>query len=441
MQTTIVYIIFAIGSLFVLSRRSWLSGLGLACAAWIIYFPDAIYHSGASRNENIVLGAIVFFTTLLLIFLRGEKIRIVWRNWWVRLVCYIIIVMIVPWTLLGALSLYSAVLYPMIFLFLFVAASFVKKWQAIFWAISWLIIFNIATNYVGVPGWPWEVPLILFKASKNIKFNLNIAYEAMWLSLLLGVSLAFSNWKPKHILLLSPFFIYFIVAWLMHWSRSLTISSGVLLALIPFITKKAAGFRSRAVLSTVILAVLVLNYYVIVPWVLDKGFWLDSLTQTRIEEKLMQKIVTDETRVRLFKTTFNLWRESPIWGVGFFRSGEIVFGQEGDGPHSGLLMLLAEGGLLAVGMFMLGLKDILVRIKPWASTENNGELELRNMVFLGIVSLLPRMMFDGIFYNTPMLAILIITGYHIEELTRDPIVAPAKTTPGLHHYQSKRTLT
>lgn len=417
LNTLVVYILFSIGSLFVLSRRPWVSGLGLASAAWFIYFPDAIYHSYASRNENIVLSIIALYTTLLLIFLKRKRIRIEWRNWWVRLVCYMILVMILPWMLLKELSMYNAVLYPTIFLFVFVVTLHVRKWQAIFWAISWLISFNIVTNYVGVPGWPWEAPIMYIENPKNILFNLNIAYDSIWLSLLMGVSFAFSMWRPRRLILLVLFLLYFIVTWIMHWSRSVTFSAGVLLTLIPFIMKRPSKFWARTAIASVISLILVFNYLVIVPWVLKKSFWADPLTQTRVEEKLIRKIITDETRARLFKATFNLWKESPIWGVGFFRSGEIVFGREGEGPHSGLLILLAEGGILAAAMFLLGLRDFFRTTNPLAPSNNEAEKALKSLVFLGIFSLLPRMMGDGVFYNTPIFAIFVITGYRIKELT------------------------
>lgn len=428
MQTNVVYIIFALLSLLVLAKRPLLSGLGLAAAAWFVYFPDTIFHSDMSRDENLkVAGLSVGVTLILCLYkLKNNKLRFFWLkrfwgNWWVRFFCYVLLVMILPRAFFRQLSLYHAALYPAIFILISVAASCVQKWQAIFWSITWFIIFNILTNYVGIPQWPWEAPTMYIAARKNVIFNLTIAYEAMWLSLLLGISLAFSNWKLKRITLLIPSFIYFVVTWLIHWSRSLTLSLGLLLALSTFAMQRMGKFWLRTSLSIIVGLILISNYFTIVPWILEKSSWIDFGTETRIKEKLIDNIYKDDERVMLFETTLNTWKGHPIFGVGFLRSGDIVADKTGgEGPHSGLLMLLAEGGLLAAMLFILGLIDILRRTKPWVNAQNHGEKELRCLVFLGILSLLPRMMFDGFFYNTPMLAILVVTGYRITELTQTP---------------------
>ena len=426
MPTTIVYILFAVLSTLVFAKRPWISGLGLASAAWFIYFPDAIFQSDMPRSENLVLSA-VSLATAVFIFLKSKKIKISWRNWWVRLVCYTILVMLLPWVLFGKISLYHAVLYPSVFLLIFSVAGCIKKWQAIFWSITWLIGFNILTNYVGVPGWPWEAPRMYLEGSKNVIFNLNIAYEAIWLSLLMGISLLLAYLKSKQRLLLFMFsLLYFIITWTMHWSRALTLSCGVLVSCSPLAMAQIGNIRRRVATSVAIFFLVGGGYFLFAPQVLTNIFWIDETTQARVEEKLVREIVSDNIRVRLFKATFNLWQGSPIWGVGLFRSGEIILGKEGEGPHSGLLMLLAEGGLLAGIIFMFGVRDLLTRTKPWVHPWNPGEGELRSLVFLGIVSLLPRMMFDGVFYNTPMLPILVITGYRIIELTQPPRPAPAK---------------
>ena len=426
MPTIIVYILFAGLSILVFAKRPWISGLGLASAAWFIYFPDAIFQSDMPRSENLVLSAVSFATTLF-IFLKNKKIRMRWRNWWVRLVCYTILVMLLPWVLFGKISLYHAVLYPSVFLLIFSVANCINRWEAIFSSITWLIVFNILTNYVGVPGWPWEAPRMYLEGSKHVIFNLNIAYEAMWLSLLLGIGVAFINPKSKKQLLLFMIsLLYFVVTWLMHWSRALTLSCGVLVSCSPLAMAKIGNIRRRVATSVVIVFLVGGGYFLFAPQVLTNIFWIDEGTQARVEEKLVREIVSDNIRVRLYKATFNLWQGSPIWGVGLFRSGEIILGKEGEGPHSGLLMLLAEGGLLAGIIFLLGVRDLLTRTKPWIAPRNRGERELRSLVFLGIVSLLPRMMLDGVFYNTPMLPILVITGYRIIELTQPPRPAPAK---------------
>jgi hypothetical protein len=249
--------------------------------------------------------------------------------------------------------------------------------------------------------------------------NLNVAYEAIWLSLLMGISLAFTNVKStKRIVLFMLLFLYFATTWVMHWSRALTLSSGVLLALSPLVLRKIRSMRRRVATSVVISGMLLGGYILFAPQILTNIFWVEEGTQAGVEQKLVENVVKDEVRVRLFRATVDLWEESPIWGVGFFRSGEIILGREGGGPHSGLLILLAEGGLLAVVIFLIGLRDLIIRTKPWIALPVRGEGELRNLVFLGTLSLLPRMMFDGVFYNTAMLPILIITGYRIRELTQ-----------------------
>jgi hypothetical protein len=257
------------------------------------------------------------------------------------------------------------------------------------------------------------------EGSKNVLFNLNVAYEAMWLSLLMGISLAFTNVKStKRLLLFMLLFLYFTITWIMHWSRALTLSSGVLLALSPLALQKIGNMRRRVATSVVICGMLLCGYILFASQILTNIFWVEEGTRAGVEQKLVEKLVKDEVRVRLFRATLNLWQESPIWGVGFFRSGGIILGKEGDGPHSGLLILLAEGGLLAVVIFLIGLRDLLIRTKPWVPLRIRGEGELRSLVFLGILSLLPRMMFDGVFYNTAVLPILVITGYRITELTQ-----------------------
>jgi hypothetical protein len=170
-RTIAIYIIFAILSTVVFAKRSWISGLGLASAAWFIYFPDAIFHSDMPRNEYLYL-SVVSLATASFILLKRKTFNIPWKNWWILLACYMLLVMVLPWVLLREVSLYHAALYPTVFLLLFAAANSVKKWQAIFWSIAWLIVFNILTNYVGIPGWPWEAPRMYLESSKNVLFNL-----------------------------------------------------------------------------------------------------------------------------------------------------------------------------------------------------------------------------------------------------------------------------
>lgn len=425
--TYLFLLAFGILSLLVLRRRPWLSGLGMASALALVYSWDSM-GKGASPSVVFVVYALIALIAAGIIALASRaRSTIQYGKAWLLLVGYFFFMM-----LRGILST-SSYVYPVCtfttWALVLVATRALCTWQAVFWAVGWMLVMNIMLNWFGLPPSPWELPPSYYWVFPYTKFNLGLSLDSWWFVTLGAISLYPLLRKPLRLVWFSGLAAYTIFNLVHYPLRAFVLFLGVLAASLPFLSSHRSLGKSM-ILSLVIIVSLGLLFSSIVAFIANQGWFRAELVDIFIEK--MGRLTRDEVRAMVYTATINYWLENPLIGHGMFTSSKDIWLLTGLGPHSGLLIILADGGVIAGLLFCLGILHLLQQVHPWRAPVVKGALELRYFVFFGVLSLLVQMAGHGLLYNSSILVFLVALGYHIPALIgiaeglgeRNPVLSP-----------------
>lgn len=408
-------------SLLVLHQKPWLSGLGMASALTLIYAWDSM---GKGDSPSIMFIAYTFIVltaaTIIVLAFRSRNTR--YPKVWLLLVCYLLFFMI-PRGILSIGSHLYFVCTLVTWALVLAATRSLRNWQCVFWAVGWVLAMNIMLNWLGLPPSPWELLPWYHWMYPYTKYNLGLSLDSGWLVTLGAISLYPLLSKPFRWIWFSGLASYTIFNMTHYPLRGFILSLGVLVASLPFLIFHRSLGKSL-IFSIVILLSLGALYQANVALIVANQHWLRPELADIFLDKI-ERLTRDEVRTMVYASTINYWLESPIIGHGMFASSKEIEQLTGLGPHSGLLMILADGGMIAGVLFLLGILHLLHQIRPWQAPVMKGALELRYFVFSGLLSLFVQMMTHGYLYTSSTLLFLIAVGYRIPALTYlDPAIFP-----------------
>jgi len=195
--------------------------------------------------------------------------------------------------------------------------------------------------------------------------------------------------------------IILLVILLKQGSRGAVLSIFVLIFLI-FYIKITKNFRSNYFIIklfflsiTMILSLIILlNIESILLWSYkifqEIGIEIATLIKSYYLINSYGLIGILNFREEIYKNSFTLFLESPLWGQGIGIYGDIY----GWYPHNLFLQLLCEGGLLlTLPITFILIKTIDLLLRPWS--KDNVVDEWRYMLMLLLVVAIPRLLFSS----------------------------------------------